>query len=68
MTGFCLIYQRLGTILELTSVKLPALPDLKNKEIVLVDDVYTTGRTLFYAAECLLPFHPKKIRTFTLAR
>ena len=23
MTGFCLIYQRLGTILELTSVKLP---------------------------------------------
>ena len=45
-----------------------ALPDLKNKEIVLVDDVYTTGRTLFYAAECLLPFHPKKIRTFTLAR
>ena len=25
MTGFCLIYQRLGTILEITSVKLPAI-------------------------------------------
>ncbi|RBR28350.1 hypothetical protein EB18_01825, partial [Enterococcus cecorum] len=24
LTGFCLIYQRLGTILELTSVKLPS--------------------------------------------
>ena len=41
---------------------------LKEIEIILVDDVYTTGRTLFYAAECLLPYQPKKIRTFTLAR
>lgn len=39
-----------------------------NKEIILVDDVYTTGRTMFHAAECLLPYQPKTIRTFTLAR
>ncbi|MCJ0521346.1 ComF family protein [Enterococcus cecorum] len=41
---------------------------IMNQEIILVDDVYTTGRTMFYAAECLLPYQPKKIRTFTLAR
>ncbi len=41
---------------------------IMNQEIILVDDVYTTGRTMFYAAECLLPYRPKKIRTFTLAR
>lgn len=29
MTGFCLIYQRLETILELTSVKLPARDELQ---------------------------------------
>lgn len=41
---------------------------IENQEIILVDDIYTTGRTLFYAAECLLPYHPKKIMTFSLAR
>lgn len=41
---------------------------IEHQEIILVDDIYTTGRTLFYAAECLLPYHPKKIMTFSLAR
>ena len=41
---------------------------IENQDIILVDDIYTTGRTLFYAAECLLPYHPKKIMTFSLAR
>ena len=61
-----------------STVKLPLMPQpfevnvdknkIMNQEIILVDDVYTTGRTMFYAAECLLPYQPKKIRTFTLAR
>ena len=33
MTVFCLIYQRLGTILELTSVKLPNFFGLLKQEI-----------------------------------
>ena len=38
MTGFCLIYQRLGTILELTSVKLPTL--IHQPAILLLDEPF----------------------------
>lgn len=41
---------------------------VKNKKVVLVDDVYTTGRTLFHAAEILQNYQPKEIQTFSLAR
>lgn len=41
---------------------------VKNKKILLVDDVYTTGRTLFHAAGILQNHQPKKIQTFSLAR
>lgn len=41
---------------------------LEKKQILLIDDVYTTGRTFFHAAACLLPYQPEKIRTFSLAR
>jgi Predicted amidophosphoribosyltransferases len=44
------------------------LERIKNQEIILVDDVYTTGRTLFHAAELLLSYQPKSIRSFSLAR
>ncbi|AYW46923.1 amidophosphoribosyltransferase [Tetragenococcus osmophilus] len=41
---------------------------IKNKKVILVDDVYTTGRTLFHAAEILRMYQPEKIQTFSLAR
>jgi competence protein ComFC len=42
--------------------------DVKDQKILLVDDVYTTGRTLFHAASALFPLKPQIIRTFSLAR
>ncbi|MDR0690789.1 MAG: hypothetical protein LBF32_01880 [Streptococcaceae bacterium] len=42
--------------------------ELYRKKILLVDDIYTTGRTLFHAYDALKKVWPKKVRTFTLAR
>lgn len=42
--------------------------EIKDREVIIFDDVYTTGRTLFYAAEVLEHFKPLKIRTLSLAR
>lgn len=41
---------------------------IKGREVIIFDDIYTTGRTLFYAAEVLERFKPLKIRTLSLAR
>ncbi|GMA46792.1 ComF family protein [Tetragenococcus muriaticus] len=41
---------------------------IRNKKVLIVDDVYTTGRTLFHAAEILQKYQPEKIQTFSLAR
>lgn len=42
--------------------------NIEKKKVLLVDDVYTTGQTLFHAADCLLPYSPERICTFSLAR
>jgi competence protein ComFC len=41
---------------------------LKDKTLLLVDDVYTTGQTLHHAAEVLLRHHPRKVTSFSLVR
>ncbi|MFV0559320.1 MAG: ComF family protein [Enterococcus sp.] len=41
---------------------------IRDKNILLIDDVYTTGRTLFHAAQCINQYAPKRICTFSLAR
>ena len=40
--------------------------DFNNKNILLVDDVANSGRTLLYALKPLLAFHPKRIQTLVL--
>lgn len=42
-------------------------PDLTGKVVLIVDDVYTTGRTLLYAVELLMP-KVKCVKSITLAR
>lgn len=40
--------------------------DLKNKVVLLVDDVLNSGRTLIYSAKFLLDAEPKKLATVAL--
>ncbi|OJG75274.1 comF family protein [Enterococcus quebecensis] len=39
-----------------------------NSDILLVDDIYTTGRTIFHAAQIILENQPSKLYTFSIAR
>lgn len=41
---------------------------VSNKDILLVDDIYTTGRTIFHAAQVILENHPSNLYTFSIAR
>lgn len=43
----------------------PAM-DFTGKNILLIDDVANSGRTMLYALKPLLAFHPKKIETLAL--
>ena len=40
--------------------------DMKNKVIIVIDDVANTGRTMFYAMEVFMGIIPKKIETAVL--
>lgn len=39
-----------------------------NKDILLVDDIYTTGRTIFHGAQVILENNPARLYTFSIAR
>lgn len=41
---------------------------VSNKSVLLVDDIYTTGRTIFHGAQVILENHPAELYTFSLAR
>lgn len=40
--------------------------DFNNKNVLLVDDVTNSGRTLLYALKPLLDYHPRSIQTMSL--
>lgn len=40
--------------------------DFNNKNVLLVDDVTNSGRTLLYALKPLLDYYPKRIQTMSL--
>lgn len=42
--------------------------NIKGKHIILVDDIYTTGRTFFHAADCLFKNGAQMIETFSISR
>ncbi len=47
-------------------VTLSETPDLKEKVVIVVDDVSNSGRTLLYALKPFLEHYPKKIQTLVL--
>lgn len=49
-------------------VSIEKVETIVDKKILLIDDVYTTGRTLFHAADCLLSNGADKVNTLTVAR
>lgn len=49
-------------------IKLDKIITIEHQNILLIDDVYTTGRTLFHAADCLFLNGASKVKTLTIAR
>jgi pyrimidine operon attenuation protein/uracil phosphoribosyltransferase len=47
-------------------VTLSANTEMRNKVIILIDDVCNSGKTLLYALKPFLDSHPKKIQTLVL--
>ena len=45
-----------------------AVHSIKGQRLVVVDDVYTTGRTIRYAAECLVDAGAASVQTVSLFR
>ncbi len=41
---------------------------IKGESVILVDDIYTTGRTFFHAGDCLLKNGAQSIETFSISR
>ena len=50
------------------SLRQGAIESIKGKKILLVDDVYTTGRTLYHAAALIHSCQPTSVESLSLAR
>lgn len=60
-----------GERMEMTqpfSLNSKEIPELEGYSVILVDDLYTTGRTVFHAADALRSCSPRSIQTFSLFR
>ncbi len=60
-----IIYMQLDKDLP-TDITLSENVDLNGINIVIIDDVANSGKTLLYALKPLLEFHPKSIQTMVL--
>lgn len=49
-----------------TDVTFSRVLNFDNKNVVLIDDVTNSGRTLLYALKPLMDFHPKRVQTLAL--
>ena len=47
-------------------ITIEPIPDFNGKNILLIDDVASSGKTMLYALKPFLQFHPKKIETLAL--
>ena len=55
--------------MDITSVlKIDEKVSLKGKNVLLVDDIYTTGSTLFSCLQLIKKLHPKKIQILVIAK
>jgi hypoxanthine phosphoribosyltransferase len=55
-----------ATVTEKAVIKFPLCADIKDKKVLLVDDITDTGDTLRVSIEYLKSFEPKEIRTAVL--
>ncbi|MGF7232098.1 phosphoribosyltransferase family protein [Arachidicoccus sp.] len=49
-----------------TEISLNKKVDFNNKNIILIDDVSNSGKTLLYALKPLLEYHPRRIQTLVM--
>ncbi|SFK12651.1 competence protein ComFC [Marinilactibacillus piezotolerans] len=59
--------ERLETV-QPFSIKKEMKPKLCNKNVMIIDDVYTTGRTILFAVECVLAAGARNVKTLSLFR
>jgi pyrimidine operon attenuation protein / uracil phosphoribosyltransferase len=60
------LWLSLNKLLPNNIVLSDATVNFNNKNVILVDDVANSGKTLLYALKPLLAFHPKRIQTLVL--
>lgn len=59
---------RAGTTRGQLRINADLMPDIKDRHVLLVDDIYDTGHTLQEVIRMLLEFHPHSVRSAVLLR